>query len=1078
MANAYTPEEIEELKAREADEIKRLGAATIETRMALMDAAAGVKGLTASLTKGFGSLGTSALGLTKELYAGEVGASVFNKSIGGVSDALGDLLGLIPYVGGALKTLVKGASEYTQAVNQQADLLYKNYQRMSEIGATGAKGMQGVYDNLKRMNYGTDELDKFVSIVKENSDTLASFGKTVGQGLNEFASVAQAIQQSDIGREFRNMGISVDEINKGIASYTKLQTLVGGRQKMSTDELIAASANYIKEVDLLAKVTGKSRSEQEQARESAMSEERFAAYKYELEQRKQMGDKAAEAQLKSVEGTQIMLDKMAPETRKGFLNILSGTLNTPEAQKLLLTMPNAAAVAGKETFTQAEFQQAALKDITANLSGAGTQLAKIGANNDTFLSIQEQMKLKAYLEAGTYDDRAKAAAAEQKVTDQSTQNMTDIQDANRKSRDSLQDLVNAGIVPVTKGMKGLANTTDATIDAMTKMAEKLGVTVKKRDDAPPAPPAPAPAPAPGMPAASNTAASKDYAADAKQPVKPRPNDPMRAQQWDAKYASGWNPDGSAKNATAPAPATPAPAPATPAPATPAPAPATPAPAPATPAPATPAPAPATPAPATPAPATPAPAKPATPAPAPATPAPATPAPAKPATPAPATPAPATPAPPKPKITGELKDDLLSRLSSSGITDKKAQANLLAQFDAESGGQTDKKENLNYSPEQLLKTFPRKFKDLAEAQATVAQGQEAIGNKIYGGRMGNAENEGFMYRGRGLVQLTGKANYAKFGKELGVDLIKNPDLAADPEISKQIAVAFFKEKQKAGVNLSDINAVGNAVGYVGDRKETEKRETIAKSYEAAPTVTAAAPVPAKPTGTAVAMAKPTPQPPEGAENIKTAAAADETVNLAKLLKFGSNSGSQANFEAMEPTFKNAVIAAAKEYTAVTGKTLIVNSAKRDSEDQQRLYDETVAAGRPGRGPTGMAVGKPGRSLHEKGLAVDIQNYRDSDAVAALNKYGLSQKVPGDPVHFQAKDGGVVPALPGGVNVLAGENGQNEAVVPLPNGRAIPVETPKNDEQMSVMIAQLGKMDELIRIMQNQLGVSEKLLSYSV
>ena len=493
MASNYTPEEIEQLKAREADEIKRLGQATIETRMALLDASVGVRGLTASLTKGFGSLGTSALGLTKQLYDGEVGASVFNKSIGGVADALGDLLGLIPYVGGALKTLVKGASEYTQAVNQQADALYKNYQEMSRMGATAADGMQGVYDNLKRMNYGTEELDKFVGIVKENSQTFASFGKTAAQGLNEFATVANAIQQGDVGRQFRDMGISVDEINKGIASYTKLQVLTGGRQKMTTDELIAASANYIKEVDLLAKITGKSRAEQEQARESAMAEERYAAYKYELDQRAKMGDEAAAAQLKQVEGTQIMLDKMAPETRKGFLNILSGSLNTPEAQKLLLTMPNAAAVAGKETFTQAEFQAAALKDINSNLNGAGTSLAKIGANNDKFLSIQEQMKVKAYLEAGTYEEREAAAKDAQKVTDKATQNMTDIQEANRKSRDSLQNLVNLGIVPVTNGMKGLAGATEDTIKGFEKMAEKLGITVRKRDAAPETAPATAPA---------------------------------------------------------------------------------------------------------------------------------------------------------------------------------------------------------------------------------------------------------------------------------------------------------------------------------------------------------------------------------------------------------------------------------------------------------------------------------------------------------------------------------------------------------------------------------------------------------
>ena len=68
-------------------------------------------------------------------------------------------------------------------------------------------------------------------------------------------------------------------------------------------------------------------------------------------------------------------------------------------------------------------------------------------------------------------------------------------------------------------------------------------------------------PAPGTAAASNTTASKDYPADPKQPVKPRPQDPLKAQVWDSKYASGWNPDGSAKKAgAAPKPAAAQPAP--------------------------------------------------------------------------------------------------------------------------------------------------------------------------------------------------------------------------------------------------------------------------------------------------------------------------------------------------------------------------------------------------------------------------------------------------------------------------------------------------------------------------------------
>ena len=146
------------------------------------------------------------------------------------------------------------------------------------------------------------------------------------------------------------------------------------------------------------------------------------------------------------------------------------------------------------------------------------------------------------------------------------------------------------------------------------------------------------------------------------------------------------------------------------------------------------------------------------------------------------------------------------------------------------------------------------------------------------------------------------------------------------------------------------------------------------------------------------AKPSPQPPEGSEN--NAAAPPKSINLAKILKFGSNSGSQENFEGLDSTYKNAVIAAATEYNSVTGNMIMINSAKRDPADQQRLYDDWVA-----RGKTGMPVGKPGRSLHEKGQAVDIQNYKDSAAIAAFNKQGLSQKVPNDPVHFQARYGGI-------------------------------------------------------------------------
>ena len=133
------------------------------------------------------------------------------------------------------------------------------------------------------------------------------------------------------------------------------------------------------------------------------------------------------------------------------------------------------------------------------------------------------------------------------------------------------------------------------------------------------------------------------------------------------------------------------------------------------------------------------------------------------------------------------------------------------------------------------------------------------------------------------------------------------------------------------------------------------------------------------------------------------------NVASVLTFGGRTGSRENFEALPLEVQDRVIAAASDYFKKTGKTLQVNSALRPREDQERLYNETVTAGRPGIGPTGMPVAKPGKSRHEGGFAIDIQQGKgDKDAVAILNQYGLRQTVKNDPVHFELAPQQVQPA----------------------------------------------------------------------
>ena len=186
--------------------------------------------------------------------------------------------------------------------------------------------------------------------------------------------------------------------------------------------------------------------------------------------------------------------------------------------------------------------------------------------------------------------------------------------------------------------------------------------------------------------------------------------------------------------------------------------------------------------------------------------------------------------------GQQQELLLGELKKQGITANSALANIMAQVQAESGfkprseevGQYSAKTLYNlYGPEQS-KNKPR-FKSMEEAQAVVSQGPEAVGNLLYGGRMGNAADEGYKYRGRGLIQLTGKSNYERYGKLIGVDLVENPDLANDPEIASKLAAAYFKDKEKKGVDLTDIRAVGKAVGYAGGEAETQKRAQLAQGF---------------------------------------------------------------------------------------------------------------------------------------------------------------------------------------------------------------------------------------------------------
>lgn len=144
------------------------------------------------------------------------------------------------------------------------------------------------------------------------------------------------------------------------------------------------------------------------------------------------------------------------------------------------------------------------------------------------------------------------------------------------------------------------------------------------------------------------------------------------------------------------------------------------------------------------------------------------------------------------------------------------AAFLAQIAHESGELNRLEENLNYSAQRLTQVWPKRFPSLAVAQAYAGNPQK-LANFVYANRIGNRDEgsgDGYRYRGRGLIQLTGRANYQAVGQAIGRDLLSTPDdlLAADG--ASQSAAYFWKSHLLN--ELADMHA--------GD-DETEDFKTI-------------------------------------------------------------------------------------------------------------------------------------------------------------------------------------------------------------------------------------------------------------
>jgi hypothetical protein len=1000
MADAnQAAEDLARAMAQVNEELARLGKVTQQTQNDLTDANVKAKyGIenytkgTAQAAEGVMALGRGAAAAGRAMLDGKKGAAAFNSSLDELSTAAtaaGAALALMVPGGFIIKGLIAGLTlatgaliKYAKEANIMADQLYKGYTGLAKAGGAAADGMTGLYRDAQKLGLAMTELDQMVSLVAENSKDFALFAGSVSDGRKKFADMGAAMEPTR--QSLLNMGLEVKDINEGMAGYVRIQTRLGNAQKMSVDQLANGAREYLKEQDMLTKLTGQSRSEMEQQRERALQKEQFAAKVRELQLSGQK--EAAESLLK----LNSIYEAAGPEMASAFQASVTGNLSNKDAQKANLASQGEMIRSTQQVIDgQITFQEAAQrtgKAIGHTADTVGTTLGQLGAYNENFGNLAEQLKLAQMAEGDIVanskkiqeDQKAQMAAADPLV-----KNQTAIVEAQIAANKAVSDFVFKGIEPAQKAMEKLARLTEAgakALDQLTPGGSKL--TQKTVEGA---------AETAGALGAGLYGGLKGAAMGAMfGPIGAAVGAVIgsAAGVWLGGSAGKKVGEIGAEAAGLPKGA-------------------------------------------------------------------------------------------EGGMFSGPTSGYLAMLHGTELVIPQDQ--LKGKVSAGSmsgvgGEQMDEMNNLykemiqaNTQANQELGKINESYKGMFQANTQANEQLDAM-NNLYQEMFKDTQaleklTDSDLKKTQNFSRLSDRVRTLKTSLiEDEIDLLEeqNDLLEKMVEIAekaggKDAAAAMKKQFTLSRMNMGNMPSMGGGMGG-GTSMPSASGSNLSQ-----------------PGGTGLRSGgKPAVSGMGGGSGL-TSTSTEGGQGLKgspnDLLQFGGASGSASAFAGLDDRLEKAVLNAASEYNSLTGKKLKINSAKRDPNDQVRLYQETVDAGRPGVGPTGMPVGRPGTSSHEKGLAVDIQNYNDPDALSALNRQGLRQVIPKDPVHFtlSAETGMIADGPETGYQAtLHGK----EAVIPMQNNSGDFVKMFASMAESSARMVDM--MEQMVSAQKNSVDVQTKML----
>ncbi len=379
-------QEIEQIIQTAMQELKEFGNVTEETNKKLKETTVSFEQASKE-AKAFATQGLKEFG--GEIARGSSGFETLNIAVDTVTNSVSALAQALPFLGKTIGSIAEGAAAGFKILNMRTRESLDAFQSVSKFGAIGAGGLQQ-FAQLA-INSGLS-LTQFQSVVEANAVALSQFRGLTATGAEDFSTIVGQLTQRDTGEGLRELGFSAEQIASSAASFLTLTARQGIAQRMSNMQLAKASADYAKELDLLAKLTGLDVDQLQERQNAILSEARFRAR---VEQLNAIGQQEAAKRLGDFT---IGLERFSPEVARGVRDIIGagGLVATESARSITLQTQGEIQriVRGLEVgdLDMAEANVALQNALKANIGQIRNSTALIGDQNlftQNFVGIQD-----------------------------------------------------------------------------------------------------------------------------------------------------------------------------------------------------------------------------------------------------------------------------------------------------------------------------------------------------------------------------------------------------------------------------------------------------------------------------------------------------------------------------------------------------------------------------------------------------------------------------------------------------------------------------------------------------------------